>query len=80
MVYGVFVCAHCSGVHRELNHKVKGLSMCVFNETEIKELKQKILTSNQFRLGGSACCCDELRAIYQEKEEKLMQLSDYWRN
>ena len=40
MVYGVFVCAHCSRVHRELNHKVKGLSMCVFNETEIKELSK----------------------------------------
>ena len=40
MVFGVFVCAHCSGVHRELNHKVKGLSMCVFNEAELKELSK----------------------------------------
>ena len=32
MEYGVFVSSHCAGVHRELNHKVKGISMSNFSE------------------------------------------------
>ena len=25
--FGIFVCNTCSGIHRELNHKVKGMGM-----------------------------------------------------
>ncbi len=41
MDFGVFVCSSCSGIHRELNHKVKGIAMCNFNDKEIE-----ILTKN----------------------------------
>jgi len=35
MSFGTFVCSRCSGLHRELNHKVKGLGMCVFKDDEV---------------------------------------------
>jgi hypothetical protein len=41
MDFGIFVCSTCSGIHREINHKVKGFAMCNFNDKEIE-----ILTKN----------------------------------
>ena len=41
MDFGVFVCSVCSGIHREMNHKVKGIGMCNFSDKEIE-----ILTTN----------------------------------
>ena len=35
MNFGIFVCSRCSGLHRDLNHKVKGLGMCTFNNEEV---------------------------------------------
>ena len=40
MNFNVFVCSACAGIHREMNHKVKGISMCVFSEQELKELTE----------------------------------------
>ena len=40
MNFFVFVCSACAGIHREMNHKVKGISMCVFNEQELKEITE----------------------------------------
>jgi hypothetical protein len=40
MNFGVFVCSTCAGTHREINNKVKGLSMCTFSEAELKNLAQ----------------------------------------
>lgn len=37
---GTFVCSRCAGLHRELNHKVKGISMSVFNDREVEILSQ----------------------------------------
>ncbi|OMJ78685.1 hypothetical protein SteCoe_21450 [Stentor coeruleus] len=36
---GIFLCSICGGIHREFNHRVKGLSTCNFNETEVNKLK-----------------------------------------
>lgn len=38
MDFGVFVCPVCAGIHREFSHKVKGISMCNFNDSEIDNL------------------------------------------
>jgi len=38
MTFHVFVCSACAGIHREMNHKVKGISMCVFTDDELKLL------------------------------------------
>jgi len=38
MDYGVFICSSCSSIHRELTHKVKGVSMCNFSDKEIEFL------------------------------------------
>ena len=32
--FGIFVCSTCSGIHREMCHKVKGVGMSNFNEKE----------------------------------------------
>ena len=45
-------------------------------EHVIKELKQKIVEVGN---GRYTCCCDELRTIFDEKEKKLHELSNYWR-
>lgn len=36
--FNIFVCSSCAGIHREMNHKVKGISMSVFTEQELKDL------------------------------------------
>lgn len=36
--FHIFVCSTCAGIHREMNHKVKGISMSVFTEQELKDL------------------------------------------
>ena len=38
MDFGIFVCSACSGIHRELSHKVKGVSMSNFAEKEAEFL------------------------------------------
>jgi hypothetical protein len=38
--FGVFVCSACSGLHREINNKVKGISMSIFTEQETNFLKE----------------------------------------
>ena len=38
--FGVFVCSACAGVHRELSHKVKGISMSVFTDEDIQFLTE----------------------------------------
>ena len=38
MDFNVFICSACAGIHREMNHKVKGISMCVFTDVELKDL------------------------------------------
>ena len=40
MNFFVFVCSACAGIHREMTHKVKGISMCVFNEQELKDITE----------------------------------------
>jgi hypothetical protein len=46
MDFGVFVCSSCSGIHREMTHKVKGIAMCNFNDKELE-----ILTKNGNEVG-----------------------------
>lgn len=36
---GIFLCSICGGIHREFNHRVKGLSTCNFSEIEVNKLK-----------------------------------------
>jgi hypothetical protein len=38
MNFGVFICSNCAGIHREMNHKVKGISMSNFTEVELASL------------------------------------------
>ena len=38
--FGVFICSSCAGIHREMNHKVKGISMCNFSESELAFLSE----------------------------------------
>jgi hypothetical protein len=38
MNFGTFVCSRCSGIHRELNNKVKGIGVSNFNEQELNTL------------------------------------------
>ncbi|CAD7955832.1 unnamed protein product [Amoebophrya sp. A120] len=39
--YRVFVCTSCSGVHRELNHKVKGISVSKWTPEEVDDIVSK---------------------------------------
>ncbi|PRP87985.1 hypothetical protein PROFUN_02722 [Planoprotostelium fungivorum] len=36
--YGTWVCAACSGIHREFNHKIKSPSMSTFKDDEVQKL------------------------------------------
>ena len=39
--FGVFVCSACAGIHREMTHKVKGISMSTFTPEDLKLLNEK---------------------------------------
>lgn len=41
MDFGVYVCSACSGIHREMTHKVKGVSMSNFTDKEAAFLAEK---------------------------------------
>jgi hypothetical protein len=47
MDFGIFVCSTCSGVHRDMTHKVKGIAMCNFSEKELDVLQKN---------GNEVCC------------------------
>ena len=37
--FGIFVCSSVAGIHRQLNHKVKGLGMSNFTEKDVEKLR-----------------------------------------
>lgn len=37
--FGIFVCSGCAGIHREFNHRVKGLSMSNFTLAELEVIR-----------------------------------------
>ena len=40
MDFGIFVCSTCSGFHREMTHKVKGVGMSNFSDKELESLQK----------------------------------------
>lgn len=39
MDYGIFVCSFCAGVHRNFQHKAKGISMTNFKDPDVEHIK-----------------------------------------
>ena len=39
--FSTFVCTVCSGIHREFNHRIKGISMSKFTSEEVAEMEAK---------------------------------------
>ena len=86
---GVFSCAQISKNDKvkkeketvsaiQLHRKIFNMDRVIEKqENNIKKLKMKVAVSGH--PGQLPCCCDELRTIFDDKENKLMQLSDYWR-
>ena len=52
-----FVCTTCSGIHRELQSKVKGVSMSSFSEEDIAAMTS----------GGNAVCNSTYLALYNNE-------------
>jgi len=38
--FWIFVCSACSGFHRELNNRVKGIGMTIFKPEEIEHIQK----------------------------------------
>ncbi len=57
--FNTFVCMNCSGVHRELNHRVKGITLSKFSEEEVRNLQQ----------GGNQACNDLYLAKYDPSRD-----------
>jgi len=36
MDFGTFICTSCAGIHREFNHKVKGISVSIWSREEVE--------------------------------------------
>ena len=47
--FGTFICSRCSGILRELNYKVKGTGVSIFNQTEI-DLLDKMGNENAAKI------------------------------
>lgn len=61
----------------ELHRKIMNMErLMTKKDATIKDLKEKVVAVGQ---GNTECCCDELKVIFEEKEQKLMELSNYWR-
>ena len=69
MNFGMFVCSPCAGIHREMTHKVKGISMSNFSEDEIKTLT-KLGNLNQQA---------NLMAKWSDKRDSLPPKDDTWK-
>lgn len=56
LTHKTFVCTKCSGIHRELQYKVKGISMSEFNQQEVTELTAggNVLHNSKFLARHSA--------------------------
>ena len=52
MDFGTFVCSRCAGILRELNYKVKGTGVTIFNQKDIEFISKIIIIklSNYFYL------------------------------
>eukprot|EP01084_Bolivina_argentea_P054975 100810_1 len=57
--FNTFVCTSCSGIHRELNHRVKGISLSNFSEEEVRNIQQ----------GGNQECNDLYLAKYDPSRD-----------
>lgn len=66
--------SHPIGLHRKINRLE---SVIVRQQHQVKDLKHKLV---EVRAGALHCCCEELRTIFDEKEQKLLQLSNYWKS
>ena len=64
--FGTFICSRCAGILRELNFKVKGISVSIFNQKEID-----ILTKN-----GNANAKKIWLAKYKENREGAPNVKD----
>ena len=58
MTHGSFVCMTCSGIHREYNHRVKGIGVSSFTQEEADKLK-----------GGN----DVVNALYMAKYDPIRE-------
>lgn len=61
---GIFVCSRCAGLHRELNHKVKGLGLCTFSNDEVEFLSK---WGNEVRVEIKVECKECLDEKIQER-------------
>lgn len=66
LLHRTFVCTKCSGIHRELQFKVKGISMSVFTPGDVADLS----------VGGNLAFNAVYMARYQVKEFALPSGSD----
>ena len=49
ITFGTFICSRCAGILRELNYKVKGTGVSIFNQTEI-DLLDKMGNENAAKI------------------------------
>ena len=64
--FGTFICSRCAGILRELNYKVKGTGVSMFNQTEI-DLLDKMGNENAAKIW---------LAKYKEGKDKHPSLKD----
>ena len=64
--FGTFICSRCAGVLRELNFKVKGIGLTVFNEKEMEIIEKN----------GNEIAKKIWLAKYKKGRDKVASLDD----
>ena len=64
--FGTFICSRCSGILRELNYKVKGIGVTIFNQKELEILEKN----------GNEVAKKIWLAKYKRNKDKVPSVSD----
>ena len=68
ITFGTFICSRCAGILRELNYKVKGTGVSIFNQTEI-DLLDKMGNENAAKIWLAKYKADKYKEPKTPQEE-----------
>ena len=73
--FGIFVCSTCAGIHREMNHKAKGIGMTNFTDKDVEVIMKNGNESTYKEIMG-----DYNARLYPEPDKKdIPKLKEFFK-
>ena len=70
ITFGTFICSRCAGILRELNYKVKGTGVSIFNQTEL-DLLDKMGNENAEKIWLAKYKKDKDKSLSGKSDDEL---------